>query len=245
MNEPHSEKYQLPEIEADSEERFSHPPQVLSIVVLILGALSFLALLKPGLWIFPLLAITLAVISLVSLARNPEKIGRKAAIAGLVLAMFFGAWASSRYFSRQQWLAGHARKNADIFLDYVKQQRLPEAHQLHMRFDRRAPEGMSLDEFYETPDFEEGSYTDFFATPPLNEFSKVAPEATVEYQGLAAYKQYGYEDDVVLRYVARYRDEGKPKELVMLVTARRTVHPTTGECGWAILGVSEPKEDRT
>ena len=71
-----------------------------SVVTLALGALGFLALLRPVFWIVPLMAIVIGLVSLRSLATHPEQIGRRAVLVGLAVAVFFGAWASTRYFSR-------------------------------------------------------------------------------------------------------------------------------------------------
>src|SRR3972149_2495081 len=123
-------------------------PHILALLTLAVGLMSFLALFHTMFWGIPLVTLVLGVFSLWSLARNPEKIGRKAVLFGMALALFFGAWAPARYLLRQHWLVGIARTYADTWVELIRQKNLQEAHQLHVPKSQRASEGDVLDEFY-------------------------------------------------------------------------------------------------
>ena len=66
----------------------------------------------------------------------------------MVLAMFFGTWASVRYWSRQHYLVGIARNCADGWVELVRQKKKYEAYELHLSKYERAPKGESFEEFY-------------------------------------------------------------------------------------------------
>ena len=193
-------------------------------------------------WIFPIVTIALGAGSLISLARNPTKIGRKAALIGLLCAIFFGTCAASRYFSRQQWLCGHARRNAEIWFQAMKENRLRDAHQLHLHKNQRVSEGVSMDEYYENQEYAQSDFDTFFDGPPLNEFVDVASQSTVEFVQLDGYYPNRNRDDVVVRYVARYELEGKPHEMEISLVMRRNVHSVAGESGWVVHRVGRPSE---
>ncbi len=242
MNQPQSDDYDLSDYDPDEELQFRQPPQVLAIVTLILGCLSFLAMFSTTFWIFPIVTIALGAGSLISLARNPTKIGRKAALIGLMFAVFFGTCAVSRYFSRQQWLCRHACQNAEIWFQTVKENRLRDAHQLHLHASQRAAEGVSMDDYYQNEEYAQSDYDTFFSDPPMDEFVKVAPQATFEFVQLDGYYPNRYKDDVVVRYVAQYELEGKPRQMEISLVMRRNVHTTTGESGWSVHRVRRPSD---
>jgi hypothetical protein len=241
MNQPTRNHDDLPEYDPISDVEFRQPPQVLAIVTLVLGLLSFVALFKTTLWIFPFVTIVLGGVSVFSLARNPEKIGRKAALLGIVLAVFFGSWAASRYFSRQQWLCGQARQNADAWLELIQENKLHEAHQLHLHpHERDDYVGKRASSTEEQP---ESDYDSFYGSSPLREFVKVAPEATVEFVRVEDYVPNGITgltDTFVLRYVARYEEAGQPQELALRIVMRRNEQSAAGDCAWVIIRVARP-----
>ncbi len=234
--------FDLPDIDPDADEQFQKSPQGMAIVTLILGLFSPLALLKPMFWVLPISAAALGAVSLFTLARDPEKFGRKAALLGLVLALFFGAWSSSRYFSRVKWLEGVAREKADIWFELVKEDRLLEAHQLHLRFDRRAPQGTSLVQYYAEGDVMEENPVDFFSGTVLQQLRDAGPDVEIKFKQFEKHQRWGDYDDVVLRYVADYQKDGQPTDLEMLVRLRRFSHPTKKLAGWAVDSVAGPDD---
>ena len=81
-----------------------------AVVGLILGLFSPAAMLHPLLWFVPVLGIFFNGLALWSIARNvPAIVGRKAAVVGLVLSVFFGTAAVTDWFVHRQLL----RRQAD------------------------------------------------------------------------------------------------------------------------------------
>ena len=107
------------------------------------------------------------------LSADPEKIGRKAAISGMALALFFGAWGLHRYFSRQWWLRVRPVYAPMRGWSSSNRRNFREAHQLHVSHAQRG-EGVTLDEFYRTDTYARNDYNTFFGSEPLKSFSELA-----------------------------------------------------------------------
>ncbi|MHB0956505.1 MAG: hypothetical protein ACYC0X_10135 [Pirellulaceae bacterium] len=213
-------------------------PHRLAVLTLLLGLFSFLALLDLTLEIVPLLTLVLGVATLRSLAANPEKIGRKAVLVGMALALFFGTWAPVHHVSREQWLVGLARNYTDAWLELVLQKRKFEAHQLHTGMQGRVPQGESLDEFYaKHPHGAE--LNKFFASEPLQTLATLPDNARIEFDRHTEHTTELYFDEIVLRYVAKYELEGEPRELPFRVFIKRTLNHETGDHLWQIEGVAK------
>jgi len=202
-------------------------PQPLAVLTLIFGLLSFLAVFRTLFWVVPLVAFLLGATALWLLSTDPGKVGRKAAIWGMALALFFGAWGPGRYFSRQYWLTGQARVFADAWLELVQQKKLREAHQLHGRQEQRATEGVTLDEFYRADKYAQGDFNTFFRTEPLKSFSALADRGQVEFDQIAAYETDPNYDSIAVRYrVTVDRDGRQYTQPIQLVMRREPLYGT-------------------
>ena len=129
-----------------------------------------------------------------------------------MLAVFFGTWAPSRHFSRQAWLVHHARNNAEIFLDLLRQQKLEEAHQLHLHQNQRRESDVSLEEYYGSRPEARTDYDAFFSVPPLDELVPSAATATFSFQGMDAYVHEDYEDTLLLRVLGLFPKKRQEQE---------------------------------
>jgi hypothetical protein len=215
-----------------------HSPQPLAIITLALGLLSFLALFRTTLWIFPIVTLVLGLVSLRTLAGQTEKIGRKAAVAGMVLAVFFWGWAAAYDIVREQWLIGHAREYADAWLELLQQQKLREAHQLHVSRGKRAEGNISLEEFYKKQRYAQSDFESFYDKEPLKDIAEFAPHAKFTYDGSRDRVSDPYSERVVLRYIATYDSHGQARTLPFRVLLLRRVDLSTGDHYWEVEGVS-------
>ena len=207
-------------------------------MTLVLGCFCFLALFRTTLWIFPIVTLVLGVFSLRALAANPEKIGRKAALAGMLLAAFFLTWAASYQYVREAWLVGQARQYADAWIDLLQQQRLREAHQLHVSRGKRAEAGSSLDEFYEKQRYAQNDLESFYDTEPLKEVVQFAPAPNSPSTGAETACRTVHTERVVLRYVAKYEEQGRTKEMPLGMLMLRTSVLSTGDFCWEVEGIA-------
>jgi hypothetical protein len=214
-------------------------PQPLAVLALVLGILSFLAVFRTLFWIVPLVAVILGATALWLLSADPEKIGRKAAICGMALALFFGAWGPSRYFSRQWWLSGQARVCADAWLELVQQKKLREAHQLHISQAQRAGERVTLDEFYRTNTYARSDYNTFFGSEPLKSFSELAGRAQIAFEQTDGYETDVNADIVTVRYRVTVDQDGRENSLPIHLVMRREPLPGTADFQWLVESVRQ------
>jgi hypothetical protein len=107
------------------------PVSRLAVAAAALGGVSALALASPVFWVVPLVAIGIAVAALRDVAR-PEapKAGRLAAIAGLALAVGFGAQALAAKATARSITAARAGTAARLWLDAIYEQRLSDARSM-------------------------------------------------------------------------------------------------------------------
>ncbi len=154
----------------------------LSIVALVLGLAAALALTAPYLWLLPIAGVAVAIAALFSIARDPQgKIGKPAAIAGLLLSLLFGSWAISNHVTRERLLYRQAEEYGQRWLRTVLEGDLHAAHQLKMTQDERQAAGTDLAAYYRDHTEANRSFRDFARQSPVAELAEMGPEATVRW----------------------------------------------------------------
>lgn len=125
MHASHSDPSITP---VDHEPAGYRPVSVPAIAALVLGALSALALVSPLLFVVPLVAVAVAVAALADVEREgAAKAGRLAAVAGLALAVGFGAQALTSGVVARSIAAGRATAAVEILLQSVREGRQADA----------------------------------------------------------------------------------------------------------------------
>lgn len=213
--------------------------QTLAVVTLVLGLLSPLALVRTLFWVIPLVAVILGVISLRSLATHPEKCGRKVAICGMLLALLFGAWGPSRYYTRHKWLFDEARDYADAWMYLIQQRKFYEAHQLHGTRGQRAAEDVSLEEHYRSDKEGQRNYYMFFGAGPLEAIAQSAGPIEAHFEQLESQETNKGIDQVVLRYRVSIEDRGRRREIPLRVILRRAPDGETDDHQWYVEGTRD------
>ncbi|MEX0670903.1 MAG: hypothetical protein WD060_10655 [Pirellulales bacterium] len=104
------------------------PVSAWAVAALAVGACSALAVITRFAWVLPLLGIGLSFAALVDIARpGVAKAGRPLALAGLALAIGFGAQAVTAA-GVARWIVGHrARAAATVWIDAIREGRMAEA----------------------------------------------------------------------------------------------------------------------
>src|SRR4051812_42983597 len=92
-----------PQVDRDLVEYRSLSPWAVAAV--LLGVLSATAVIGPLLWFIPVTAVMVSLTALWKIsASQGQRLGRGAALLGLMLAIFFGLAGPARTLSRQYWL---------------------------------------------------------------------------------------------------------------------------------------------
>jgi hypothetical protein len=154
----------------------------LSIVALVLGLAAALALTAPYMWLLPMAGVAVSIAALFSIARDPQgKIGKPAAMAGLLLSLLFGSWAISNHVTRERLLYRQAQQYGERWLQMVLEGDLHAAHQLKMTQDERQSPGTDLVTYYQEHTEANRSFRDFARQSPVAQLAQMGPEATVRW----------------------------------------------------------------
>jgi hypothetical protein len=219
-----------------------------AVIALLLGLISIAALASPLLWLLPVAGLAFSMVALRSLARADEpRLGRRAAMVGLILSLLFLGWAPTHYFLRQELLVRRAIAHSSQWLGLLGEGRLYEAHQLTIGKDERQPPGVDLDEYYEnSQDVWEG-FQVFISQPPLEQVIELGDRGQVRYIGrveVAHERPLGRLLDLVtLRYAVDYEQDGQARTVPLWVGVARTHVRDTGEAYWYISGVRDPDDE--
>lgn len=126
-----------------------------SVVGLGLGVLSAFSLLH---WLLLPIAVAATVVCAVALrqiaSRSGEFVGRKAALAGIALAVFFFGFVVTREVTRRHNVDRQARQHADQWFRLLQEGSLPnlyQAFELKKRYHHRELEGTDLAPIYGDP----------------------------------------------------------------------------------------------
>jgi hypothetical protein len=159
------------------------PLSRMAIVGLLTGLASFLALAHPVLWVVPPLAGLFCWWGLRNIrVSDGALIGRSAAIAGIMLAMFFAAAAISNFSLRRAVTRQQAEAMADKWIQLVEAGALQHAHQWVLPYVSREAPGVPLQDYYESEEGRTG-YSSFLKDDPGKSLSQMTEEDRIEKLG--------------------------------------------------------------
>jgi hypothetical protein len=113
---------------SEDEQARYRPVSGLAVASLVAGMLSAAALINPFFWVVPLVAVGLACLGLADVSRiGAEKAGRIAAVAGLALAVGFGAQAVSSTLTRRLITTARAQEASVVWIEALRDGRVADA----------------------------------------------------------------------------------------------------------------------
>lgn len=219
---------------------------ITAVLALLFGCASALALVHPFLWVIPAVAVVTAVLALRAIAQEGANLaGRGLAMAGLIVALFFGGWAPTRIVTRQWHLYRQARPYADQWLELLRAGKVYEAHQLMQSVGERQKPGASLEVYYANSAAARKQLDGAFEVRPALTMRNLAGDATYEYLGGdgVSTEDGGYVEYVSLRYLMRYQEHGLAKETPVRIVLKRGDSEEPGVFYWSIRGVVDPHRD--
>ena len=203
----------------------------LAVIAVILGLASALAILSPALWILPLAALVVAVVALRRIATaDPPMVGRKAALLGLFLGVFWGVAGVTTHFSQQWIVRTQAQAVAQQWFQYMLRGQTPQAHQLTLAPGRRDLRVDELNTVYaSTPALEE-RLEGFLAQPGPAAVLRFDPSSEVRYIATEDQHRSSENDYVLMAYELAQPGPSKATQR-MVVEMRR--YPGE-EGGWVV-----------
>jgi hypothetical protein len=120
-------------ISREAESGGYRPVSGMAMAAVVAGVVSAAALVSPFFWVVPLVAVGLACLGLADVNRKgAEKAGRIAALAGLALAVGFGAQAVSATVAKQWIASARAQAAAAVWIGALGDGRVDDARAMAM-----------------------------------------------------------------------------------------------------------------
>jgi hypothetical protein len=194
----------------------------LAVVGLLCGLAAATAILSPALWIVPLTGVLLNVLALGKIAREtPALIGRKAALAGLLLSVFFGAVAMADWYTYSEMIRREARRFATLWFDSLRDHEPQKAHQLTRSPKTRRPFDDKLWEIYFDGSEPREDLKAYLERPEVRTLLALGDKAQVRYYASPSQSQEGGSDSISLVYAITYPEARQTKTFFLNLVLER------------------------
>jgi hypothetical protein len=206
-----------------------------AVVGLILGLLAPLAVMDPVLWAVPLLGILVNGWALWRIAgRSPMLVGRRAALAGLILSTLLAAAAITDWLAHRCLLRREARQFAGQWFDLLAQGQPQKAYQLVLSPKYRRPFDDKLWDFYRESTHWRAELENYVSQPLVRTLLTLGQKARLRYyQTTAQWPEEG-RDHVAQVYAVSYQQAGRKETFFVLLELQR-VQFANGRANWRLL----------
>ena len=224
--------------DADLEVEGYRPVSWLAVASLALGIAAPLTLSTPLLMCIPALGALFSLLALRSIAASdPPLVGRKVALTGLFLSLFFAAMSLVQLWAFDAQLKREARQCADLFLELLQRREPQKALQLMLAEGQREPADRPLWEFYRTTSHAYDLLRNFVDRPPVHGLLVLGDKANVRYWATEELLPEHDRHYVGLLYTVTYEHEGQPTTFFVRIGVERHVHDETGKVGWLVSSI--------
>jgi hypothetical protein len=183
----------------------------LAVVGLLLALASPLAFFSIALWLIPLAGVAVSAWALVRInADDSGLVGRKAAVAGLVISALVLAAAPADWFVYRWMLQREARQYAEIWLRLLRDNEPHKAHQLAVNPAERLPLDTHLWNAYEEASRRE-ELEAYVKEPAVHSLLDLGPKAQVRFYQIGTIDSREGVDSVQLYYAVTF-PEGDAKK---------------------------------
>jgi len=210
---------------------------VTAVVGLVLGVLSATALVDPLMWFVPVVAAVVSAVALRRIARSESVlVGRKRAMAGLMLAVLFGVAAVTDYTVYRHLVRQQGQRFAEEWFALLMAGEPQKAYQYLMPPDERHPPDGDLWKFYRESDHYHRQLLAFAKRPEVRTLVALGSNALVRYYETDGQMSSGERDELFQAYAVTYDDAGKRKTFFIGLTLTRH-HLDDGRAAWQIIDV--------
>jgi hypothetical protein len=208
----------------------------LAVGGLLLGLLAPLALAHPVLWAVPAAGIVVSLVALKRIAAAASAlIGRKVALAGLVLSVLCAAIACSQWFVFRRLVDREARQFAHQWFETLRDGELHKTHQLSEYPESRLPFDDKLWEHYAPGTESRRMLEGFLQRPEIRSLSALGDKAQVRYYDTEQIYRDDGSDAVVQVYAVTCQQRGEKTSYFLRLAMKRRPLPKTGHTYWQVL----------
>ncbi len=211
----------------------------LAIASLLLGVVSAFAVAHPGAWVIAVAAVVCGLVAQIRVARRPDTLtGRRLALLGMGLGLFFGCWGVSRYTTYNWALTRDARSFAEQWLAAARDGELEVAHQATLGKRRRQPEGTILTEYYQNNPEQLNAMQEFFSEGMAKRLVDLKGKGQIQFERTAgSFTQFGT-TTMALRYYVVPDKPSQPKLHLQIELSR---HAEDDGFYWSVLSVDDTR----
>ncbi len=228
---------QRPHLHASDEPELVQYRSVSSLAMagLLAGLLSWLAMLSPTLWGLPLLGLLINAIALRRLATSATPmVGRKAAVAGLVLSAAFAA-AGPAHWTTYRWLVrNEARQFGTKFFEFLARGQPHVAYELLTDAAARPPLDDALWRKYPQNSRLRRDIESFVRKPAVAALLALRDKALVRYYDTEQQWQDREGDWIYQSYAVTCPVEGEPTTFFVGLLMQRSLEASANRAFWKI-----------
>jgi len=209
----------------------------LAVGGLVVALVSPVALAHPLLWAVPLAGVVLCLLALRQIARHaPALIGRKAAVAGVILSVVWGVAGPSEWLVYRRLIDAEGRRFAlDCWFEFLRNNEPQKAYELTKPPEARLPLDVGLWNRYSTgSDFQREELLNYVRQPEIQSLLALGDRARVRYYDTESRSRS--KGDGVLKqvYAVTYTEAGQRKSFFVRLTLRRHYVADTGQAYWEV-----------
>ena len=201
----------------------------LAVVGFLLGLASALALVHIGLIFIGAAAVLCSVVALTRIARLPSEIsGRWLALAGIVLALFWGTAGIAQNLTERRLVNLGSRDFALQWFEYLKRGEPAKALEMAKPATSRRPFDQELVDAFLSDEVEYESLQEFVAKPEVRAMLALGDQAQVRHFTCLDSSS----DSVSQVYAVTYDDHGTKKSFLVKMGLKRNEYPRQGVSAW-------------
>jgi hypothetical protein len=210
-----------------------------AVLGLFFGLAGAAALLSPLLWFLPIAGVVFSVIGLRRIAAaGPALIGRKPAMAGLVLSLLFAAASPADWFLYRRMIEHEGCRFAGYWFDYLREGEPHKAYELTVAPDSRLPLDDKTAEVFTAGSKDRDELEKYVENPVVHTLLTLGDRAQFRYYGTE--KGWTEPDSEYLEqiFAVTYDADREPVSFFVRVRLQRVVPPKSRRAYWRVANVA-------
>ncbi len=231
VSQVHLSEQREPEVEQ------YRPVSGLAVVALILGLFSLTAWIEPFLTFVAAIGVVVSIAALWQVAAGAaEMLGRKAAMAGLLLSVFTLVGVTSNIYVHRTLVRNEARQFADRWFAFLLSGQPKKAFAM-TRDSTAQPEPVMVEGELKTPPGEpEAPSSETFAKQPdIRTLLELGNRAQVRYYQTESQNRKETGDEIQQVYAVTFDKDGVPTTFFFRLTMERLIEEEAGKAFWQII----------
>jgi hypothetical protein len=209
-----------------------------ALLGLFLGLVSAAALLSPLLWFLPFTGVVFSLLGLRRIAAaGPALVGRKLALAGLVLSLLFAAAAPADWFVYRRLIEREGRQFAGCWFDYLRDREPWKAYELTLMPDFRVPLDDKTADVFTAGSSDRENLEKYVVNPVVQTLLTLGDR--LQYRYYSTEKNWSDVDSEYMEqvYAVTYNADRDPSSFFVRVRLQKIIPPKSQRAYWRFANV--------